>query len=146
MKKSLFPMLILAVAMMSSVSTFAADHPAYLKALADLRAARWLIDHRPAADWKQSADEAAAVREIDAAINEIKKAAIDDHKDVNDHAGVQEVPDRQGRLRKASELLKKTRADISQREDDRFAQGLRARAFQHIDEAIRAVDRAIQSR
>lgn len=51
-----------------------AHHPAYLHALADLRTARWLIDHRPG-DWAQSADEGEAVRQIDAAIGDLKQAA-----------------------------------------------------------------------
>jgi hypothetical protein len=120
-------------------------HPAYLQALSDLRAARWLIDHRPG-NWQQSVDEGAAVREIDAAMNEIKKASIDDGKNVNDHPQVQEVQDRGGRLRQAIDLLKKTRGDVNQRETDGFAQGLKARALQHIDEAINATGRAVQSR
>ncbi len=143
MKKTIFSMFIIAVAMMSSISAFAQAHPAYLHALSDLRAARWLISHHPANNWVQSADEGAAIREIDAAISEIKKAAIDDHKDINDHVGVQEIPDRGGRLGKAQELLRRSRADIAQREDDRFAQGLRNRAFQHIDESLKALNRAI---
>jgi len=117
MKKPIFAMLIIAAAMASATTAMAADHPAYLHALSDLRAARWLIDHRPAKDWVQSKDEAAAVREIDAAINEIKQASIDDHKDINDHVGVQEIPDRAGRLHKASEILRRTRGEIAQRED-----------------------------
>jgi inorganic triphosphatase YgiF len=119
-----------------------ADHPAYLKALSDLRAARWLIDHRPG-NWQQGKDEAAAVGAIDAAISEIKRAAIDDHKDINDHPQVQEIPDRGGRLRKALDLLRATRGDVNQREDDRFAQGLKARALQHVDNAIKATEGAM---
>jgi hypothetical protein len=38
-----------------------ARHPAYLHALSDLRAARWLIQHRPG-DWVQNGDEMEAVR------------------------------------------------------------------------------------
>jgi hypothetical protein len=143
MKKSILSIVIIAVAMMTSVSAFAGEHPAYLHALADLRAARWLIDHHPAKDWKQSEDEAGAVRAIDAAINEIKHAAIDDHKDLNDHTGVQEIPERQSRLRKAAELLKRTREDINQHEENGFAQGLRDRAIRQIDEALRLTQRAI---
>src|SRR5689334_1323673 len=51
-----------------------AHHPAYLHALADLRSARGFLE-RPAAvvvKW----DEHQAIREIDAAIHEIKQAAI----------------------------------------------------------------------
>jgi hypothetical protein len=118
------------------------QHPAYLKALSDLRGARWLIDHRPG-NWQQGKDEAAAVGAIDAAIAEIKKASIDDHKDLNDHPGIQEVPDHGGRLRKALEILRASRADVNQREDDRFAQGLKGRALQHIDNAIKATENAM---
>jgi hypothetical protein len=117
-------------------------HPAYLHALADLRAARWLIDHRPG-DWKQTADEMAAVRSIDAAINDIKQAAIDDHKNVNDHMGVQEIPDRGGRLAKAAEILRRTRGDLNREEDNGFAKGLKARALHDVDEAIRFTQKAM---
>src|ERR1700757_1830614 len=70
-------------------------HPAYLHALSDLRASRWLIEHRTG-DWAQTVDEVQAVREIDAAINEIKKAAYDDGKNLNDHPPVDERPDHRG--------------------------------------------------
>src|ERR1700728_3365878 len=67
-------------------------HPAYLHALSDLRAARWLIEHHPG-DWAQTSDEVEAVRQIDAAINDIRKAAIDDGKNLGDHPRVDEHPD-----------------------------------------------------
>ena len=146
MKRSILSLVVIAVAMMSSVSAIAAEHPAYLHALDNLRAARWLINHHPAADWKQSDDEAGAVRAIDAAINEVKHAAIDDHKDLNDHVGVQEVPERLGRLRRAADLLKKTRDDVNQHEENAFAQGLKERALRQIDEALRLTQRAITAK
>lgn len=142
MKKTMFSLVIVAVAMMSSVSAFAGEHPAYLHGLADLRAARWMVDHRPADNWVQSKEELAAVNEIDAAINEIKRASIDDHKDLRDHVGAQEINEHAGRLLKAIEYLRKTRADIMQREDNGWANGLRDRAVHHIDEAIRNLERA----
>lgn len=118
-------------------------HPAYLHALSDLRAARWLIEHRPG-DWQQSADEAEAVHRIDAAINEIKRAAIDDGKDLAFHPAVDERPDHRGRIHEAIEYLRKARADISSGEDNAFANGLRDRATQHIDGAIRAAKHVFQ--
>ena len=45
-------------------------HPAYLHALTDLRAARWMLEHRPG-DAAVSANEDAAINEIDTAIREI---------------------------------------------------------------------------
>src|SRR6201996_8176996 len=75
-------------------------HPYYLHALSDLRAARWMIEHRPG-NWAQTQDEIEAVHRIDAAIGEIKKASIEDGKDLADHPHVDERPDRSGRLHAA---------------------------------------------
>lgn len=117
-----------------------AQHPAYLHGLSDLRAARWLIEHRPG-DWQQSADEVEAVRRIDAAINEIKHAAIDDGKNPSFHPALDERPNHRGRIREAIEYLRKARSDISSGEDNAFANGLRDRAIGHIDGAIGAARR-----
>jgi tetratricopeptide (TPR) repeat protein len=118
------------------------EHPYYLRALSDLRAARWMINHRTG-DWKTTVDEEEAVKRIDEAIHEIKKASIDDGKDIDDHAKVDEHPDHMGRLRNAIEFLKKAREDVNKEEDNGFAQGLRNRALKHIEEAIRLTKRAI---
>jgi hypothetical protein len=118
-------------------------HPAYLHALSDLRAARWLIEHRPG-DWQQSVDEVESVHRIDAAINEIKHAAIDDGKNIADHPRVDERNDHRGRIHEAIDYLRKARADISSGEDNAFANGLRDRAIQHIDGAIGAARRVFQ--
>jgi len=115
-------------------------HPAYLHALSDLRAARWLIEHRPG-DWAQTADEGESVRQIDAAINDIKKAAFDDGKNVNDHPPLDEHPDHRGRIHEAVQFLNKARADIAREEDNAFADGLRDRAIGHIDGALHAARR-----
>jgi hypothetical protein len=120
------------------------DHPYYLHALSDLRAARWMVEHRPG-NWVQTDDEHEAVRQIDAAIGEIKKASIDDGKNLEDHPPVDEHPDHRGRLHDAVDFLKKARQDISHDEDNRFAQGLQMRAYDHIDKALGAVRRAIHA-
>ena len=115
-------------------------HPAYLHALSDLRAARWLIEHRPG-DWVQTADEQEAVHQIDAGINEIKQAALNDGKNPADHPPLDERPDHRGRIHEALDFLKKARADVSGEEDNGFANGLRDRAIGHIDAAIQAARR-----
>lgn len=120
------------------------SHPYYLHALSDLRAARWMIEHRPG-NWQQTVDEVEAVRRIDAAIGEIKKASIDDRKNLEDHPPVSEVPEHAGRLHKALDYLRQARADIGRDEDNIFAQGLQARAYDHIDGAIGAVKKAIHA-
>ena len=126
------------------VSKTFGDHPYYLHALSDLRAARWMIEHRPG-NWQQTVDEVEAVHRIDAAIGEIKKAAIEDGKNLEDHPPVDERNDHDGRLHVALDFLRKARQDISHDEDNRFAQGLQARAYGHIDGAINAVKKAIHA-
>lgn len=118
-------------------------HPAYLHALSDLRAARWLIEHRPG-DPAQVADEQESVRQIDAAIGDIKRASIDDGKNLNDHPSVDAQPDRRGRVHQAVQILRKARTDIVREEDNGYANGLRDRAVGHIDAAIAAARRVFQ--
>lgn len=120
-----------------------AHHPAYLHALSDLRAARWCIEHRPG-DSAQTADEQDSVRQIDAAIGDIKQAALDDGKNLADHPPVDEYPDRRGRIHEAVKFLQKARDDISREEDNGYANGLRDRAIGHIDGAIHAARRVFR--
>jgi hypothetical protein len=117
--------------------TFAEEpgrHPAYLTALTDLRAARAHLS-APSASGHVDDLEQRAIEEIDKAIGEIKHAAIDDGKNLNDHPPVDAQMDRKGRFHRAMELLDKARKDISQEEDDPSTHGLRGRATHHIDEA-----------
>lgn len=117
-----------------------ARHPAYIHALEDLRSARWMIDHRTG-DWAQTGDEIEAVRQIDAGINDIKHAAIDDGKNINDHPPMDEHPDHRGRIHAAIGYLNKARADLAREEDNAYADGLRDRAIGHIDAAVRSARR-----
>lgn len=121
----------------------AQQHPAYLHALADLRAARWLIVNRPG-NAKVSGDEDVAIARINETINEIRHAAIDDGKNLDDHPPVDARLDRQGQLHRADELLRQARSDIVREEDNAQVRGLRDRAIGHLDAAIRATDQAIR--
>jgi tetratricopeptide (TPR) repeat protein len=118
------------------------DHPAYLHALTDLRAARAHLQRSDGGELRDQ--EKKAIHEIDDAIGEIKKAAIEDHKDLNDHPPVDAHLEWGGRLRRALELLDKAHNDIAQDEDNGFAQGLQARALEHIDKAHHHVKEAIE--
>jgi hypothetical protein len=118
------------------------QHPYYLHALSDLRAARWMLEHRPG-DVAVSASEDVGITEIDKAIGEIKRAAIDDGKNVADHPPVDLPNDRPGRLHKALDLLHKAHSDLNREEDDPMTRGLKDRALHHVDEAIHATEGAV---
>jgi hypothetical protein len=117
-------------------------HPYYLHALSDLRAARWMLEHRPG-DVAVSANEDVGITEIDKAIGEIKRAAIDDGKNIQDHPPAELPNDRPGRLHKALDLLREVHSEVNREEDDPMTRGLRDRALHHIDEAIRATEGAV---
>jgi tetratricopeptide (TPR) repeat protein len=119
-----------------------ADHPAYLHALTDLRDARAQLQRPDGGELRDQ--EKKAIHEIDEAINEIKKASIDDGKNLNDHPAVDAHLDWRGRLHKSLELVNKAHNDVAREEDNAFAQGLQQRALEHIDKAHRHIEEAIQ--
>jgi len=116
------------------------QHPAYLHALSDLRDARAHLE-RPDGG-ALHADERSAVEEIDHAISEIKKAAIDDGKNINDHVRVDANRPWAGRLHDAHDLLSKAHHDVAQEEENPTTRGLRDRVLSHIDKASYFVDQA----
>jgi hypothetical protein len=117
------------------------EHPAYLHALTDLRHARAHLQRPDGGELREQ--EKKAIHEIDEAINEIKKASIDDGKNLEDHPPVDAGLDWRGRLHRALELVNKAHNDVAQEEDNAFAQGLQARAIHHIDEAHHHIEEAI---
>jgi len=134
---------VLALAFAFSASNGAAqEHPAYIHALSDLRQARAHLERPDHGELREQ--EKKAVHEINDAIDEIKKAAIDDGKDINEHPPVDAHLDWPGRLRRAIELIDKAHNDIAREEDNRFAQGLQQRALLHIDKAHHHVEEAIE--
>ncbi len=121
----------------------AGPHPAYLHALTDLRHARAYLHDNWA--WEPvRRDDNAAIREIDAAIAEIKRASIDDGKDLNDHPPVDMHLTPQGRFAKANELLFAAHRDLARAEDVPQARGMRDRAIGHVDAAHQIVDNAVR--
>jgi len=58
---------------------------------------------------------------------------------------VDEKPDHPGRFHDALDLLRKARADIDQEEENGSIRGLRTRAAEHIEGAIRFVENAIRA-
>jgi tetratricopeptide (TPR) repeat protein len=139
---AIFAVLILIPAYASARPAPPREHPAYLHALTDLRQARAHLQRPDGGELREQ--EKKAIHEIDAAIDEIKKAAIDDGKDINDHAPVDARTDWPGRLHRAIELVNKAHNDVAQEEDNSFAQGLQQRALEHIDKAHRHIEEAIR--
>jgi hypothetical protein len=139
--KFLVPLAIAGLApLVTSAQTLPGRHPGYLHSLSDLRAARWFLNHQPG-DSRVADDEDVAITEIDHAIGEIKKAAIDDGKDLNDHPAV-DVREHGSRLLKSIETLKRAHEDIDHEEDNPEVRELRHHALEHIDRAIKAAKHA----
>jgi hypothetical protein len=124
----------------TSAQQLPGKHPGYLHALSDLRAARWCLNHQPG-DAKVYGGEDVAITEIDAAIAEIKRASIDDGKDLNDHPRV-DVKEHGSRLLRAVDIIQKAHDDISNEEDNPEVRELRHRALDHIQKAHTAAVQA----
>ena len=119
-----------------------AIHPRYLSAIADLRYARALL-WRP--DFRDvMRDQRAAVDEIDQAIAEARRAAIDDGKNPDDHPPIDARMGWEGRFRKAMELLDSSLSDLSFVEANRGAMPWRDAARAHVDRARSLVTRIMR--
>ena len=144
MRKLQFVMFLTALAAATAVTEaqqVPGHHPAYLHALSDLRAARHYLND----NWTWPGvrrDDHAAIREIDAAVDEIKAAAVDDGKGVNNPFPIDRSLSPRDRFRRANELLAAAHNDLDHAEDVPAARGLRSRALMHIDQAHRIVDNA----
>jgi hypothetical protein len=115
-------------------------HPAYLRARSNLRAAQFLLRVREEPNVTRHLVE--ADHETEAAIGEIDRAAVLDHKDLGDHPRVDLRLERRERFRKIVELLRTARADLGREEDNGRARGWRDAAYQHIDQALEHVHKA----
>jgi hypothetical protein len=101
-----------------------------------------MLEHRPG-DAAVSVHEGEAISEIDRSIAELKRAALDDGKNIHNHPGGDLPNDYRGRLHKAADLLRTARADMTREEDNPNALGLRDRAIGHVDAALHATELAI---
>jgi hypothetical protein len=142
LRAALAAMGVLAVVMPMGVQAqVPGPHPAYLHALSDLRAAR----HYLADGWAWGPvrhEDDLAIREIDAAISEIKHASIDDGKGDHDPFPIDRSLSPHDRFRKADELLASAHHDLDHAEDVPWSRDLRNRAIIHIDQAHGTVDNA----
>jgi hypothetical protein len=117
-------------------------HPHYLSAISDLRYARALLWR---ADWREVMhDQRAAVDEIDRAIAEAKRAAIDDGRNIDDHPPVDTRLGWANRFRKAMALLDSALRDLSFEEDSRAAAAWRGAARHNVENARAFVAKAMR--
>jgi hypothetical protein len=117
-------------------------HPAYIHAISDLRYARALLYR---SDWRDAMrDQRHAVEEIDRAIDEAKRAAINDGKNIDDHPPVDAHIGWEGRFHQAIDLLNSAMRDLSSEEDNREAAAWRGAARTHVQAARDSVDRAMR--
>jgi len=115
-------------------------HPKYLRARTDLRSAQFLLRAHDEPNVMRHVHEMDA--EIDLAIGEIDRAAVIDHKDLEEHPRIDTGLDRPGRFRKVMALLASARHDIAEEEDNPRAIGWRDAAFRHIDLAMEQLRKA----
>ncbi len=119
------------------------DHPAYLHALEDLRLMRAYLD-RLTPNEALDAESAHAIADVDAAIAEIKRAAIDDGKNPNAHPSIDARISRTDRFHRAREAGNAAWRDVNMDEDNGYANGLKHRALQHIESANHTIDSIIR--
>ncbi len=117
-------------------------HPAYLRALADLRSACAHLQGPDRGEMQKAEQE--AINQIDQAMDEIRRASIDDGKRPNDHEPIDTKMDPGTRLRHAMELLDRAGQDIAETEDNQSSKTLQQRAYEHIRKAKEHVQQAIR--
>lgn len=144
--KPLFVVFALAVGLTLGVSSAQAQvpgrHPAYLRALSDLRLMRGYLDRLTPSE-QIDEEQQHAVDEIDAAIREINQASIDDGKDLRFHPPIDARILPENRYRNAREAGNAAWHDLDRDEDNDFARGLKHRAMDHIERANHIVDHII---
>jgi hypothetical protein len=116
-------------------------HPEYIYALQDLRLARAYLND----GWGWEAvrqQDSQAVQQIDAAIHDIKAAAIDDGRGIGDHPALEPNLGWHDRFGHAEDRLKRAHDDIARAQAMNENVDLRNRALRHIDAAEQIVDEA----
>jgi hypothetical protein len=135
----------LAMPMLAHAQGAPGRHPAYLHALSDLHDARWFLGHGPEG-FPVDERERRAIEQIDRAIDEVRRAAYYDGKDLYERPREDAYPDARGRLRRVSELLRKARSDVAMPEDNLNVRDFQYHAVERIDNAIRLAEGAMLDR
>jgi hypothetical protein len=133
----------LAIGATASHSQNEGPHPAFLKALNDLRLMRGYLDKLTPAEQIDEKTQS-AIDEIDAAIHEIKEAGIDDGKGLRDHAQIDAAITPSERFHKARSAGNAAWNDLIKEADNDFGHGAKHRALEHIGNANQTVNQILR--
>jgi len=123
----------------------AAEHPAYLHALTDLKKAEMAIASRHG-DQAMSKHEHLAMQHVQAAESIIYQVAPEERKPVDAVVAADTDPGiRSGKLHDALAFLQKAHDDMHETESDTALLGERKRALQEVDAAMNEVNVAIEN-
>jgi hypothetical protein len=143
------PLTVAAVALLTllllSHSTPAqAQFPAYLHAISDLRTARAYLERDGRPHFVSHRHH--AIEEIDKAIDDMKKAAVDDGKNPWHTPPPQSGGDPAAPIHTALKLLDEAHDDVGRGADSPENRGLQIRSLKHIDEARQALHHILEDR
>jgi len=148
MHRALHLSLAAAAALLVTAAPAMADipgpHPGEIHAMSDLRMARAYLEDPGRANTVRQ--EEFAVGDVDRAIGDVRQAAFDDGKNVRERLPIDTSLVGRDRLRRAGELLRSARRDLTGPESNGWAQGPLAAAQRDIDRAIRHTDDAMHDR
>ncbi|MGA3081594.1 MAG: hypothetical protein ABSD44_09450 [Terracidiphilus sp.] len=128
---------LLAFLFQAAAASAHAQGPAYLHAISDLRSAREYLkmDTRP----ETSNARGFALYQINRAIDDMQKAAIDDGKHPWQAPPPQSGGDPRWPIHSAQKLLQEARQDVARGRDAPENVGLQIGSLQHIDKALQAL-------
>lgn len=146
MKLPMFKATLAATALFVSAAgaASAAEHPAYLHALTDLKRAETVIKARGGSS-AMGQHEKYAIENINGAQYGIYQVAPEEQKNVDVLVAADVDPAlKAGKLHDALAYLKKAKSDLSEAESDKSYLGIRQRILGAVDGAIYQVDAAIK--
>jgi len=116
-----------------------AQHPGYLHAISDLRAAREYLRMDDRREMRRASEY--AINEISQAIDDMRRAAREDGRNPWRMPPPQAEGNPERPIHSAMRLMREARRDIEQGRGMRENEGLRDRSLAHIDRALHELER-----
>jgi len=134
---------LFAIVAVPSRSQEEGSHPAFVKALGDLRLMRAYLDKlTPTEEIDENSRN--AIGEIDLAIHEIKEAGIDDGKNLSDHAPISASITPSDRYHKARSAGNAAWNDLIKEASNDFGNGAKHKTLEHIGNANQIVNQILR--